>query len=133
MNDLPRDVADVFASYPSSHRDKLMAIRALIFQTGIDAKIGKLTECLKWGQPSYLTAPKIGSTVRLGWSAKAPDRASVFFICHTNLVERFREIYPDSFRFDGNRTIYFEASDQIPETNLSHCLSMALAYHREKP
>lgn len=132
MNTPPADVAAVFATYPSAFRAKLMDIRELIFQAAADTKVGALNECLKWGQPSYLTTPKIGSTVRLGWSEKAPDRASVYFICHTNLVERFRELYPDSFRFDANRVIYFTATDDIPATDLSHCLSMALTYHRDK-
>ena len=132
MNVPPADVAAVFETYPPVYRAKLLEIRAVIFQTATDAKVGDLTECLKWGQPSYLTAPKIGSTIRLGWSEKSPDRASVYFICHTDLVERFRDLYPDGFRFDANRVIYFTASDEIPAKPLSHCLSMALTYHRDK-
>lgn len=132
MSNMPAEVEAVFATFPSTARDKLNRIRSMIFHAAVDTKVGEITECLKWGQPSYLTAKNIGSTVRLGWSEITPDRVSVYFICNTNLVERFRDLYADQIQFNGNREIYFDLSDAIQETALTHCLSMALTYHRDK-
>jgi hypothetical protein len=61
-------VAAILATYPDDVRSRVMAVRALIFDTAerIPA-IGPLTETLRWGQPSYLTtAPRTGTTIRLG-------------------------------------------------------------------
>ncbi len=132
MTSIPSDVEATFATYPDRIRDKLLSIRDMIMSAAKDTNVGALTETLKWGQPAYLTAPKTGSTIRLGWSSKHPDRASVFFICHTHLVDRFREIYPDSFNYVDNRELFFHETDTIPETELGHCLAMALTYHRNK-
>ena len=52
--------------------------------------------------------------------------------CQTNLVSTFREIYPDSFSYEGNRSIVFDAADGLPEEELRHCISLALTYHLRK-
>lgn len=132
MNAVSKDVAAVFASFPPPAQAKLMEIRLMIYEVAKSENVGPLNETLKWGQPSYLTAPKIGSTVRLGWSEKNPDSVSAYFICTTHLVDRFREIYPNSFEFIANREIRFDLSAPLPEKELSHCLAMALTYHRNK-
>ena len=49
-------VASRFKAYPSTVRSKLMALRELLLDTAAKTTgVGKLTETLKWGQPSYLT------------------------------------------------------------------------------
>ena len=132
MTAIPANVEIVFATYPAPARSKLMEFRGLILATAKAENVGEITETLKWGQPSYLTAPKIGSTIRLGWSEKTPERVSVYFICTTHLVDRFRDIYPDTFTYDSGRVIHFDLTETIPETEFSHCLAMALTYHRNK-
>jgi hypothetical protein len=64
---MPMEVAEVFAPYPASVREKVMDLRQVIFDTAIsNPAISPLTETLKWGEPSYLTqASKSGSTVRI--------------------------------------------------------------------
>ena len=45
------------------------------------------------------------------------DRAgqyAVYFHCQTNLVETFRELYPE-LRYEGNRAILLGAEDKVPE------------------
>ncbi len=56
----------------------------------------------------------------------------MYFHCQTDLVATFRELYPDEFRYDGNRCILFKAADAIPEQPLRHCLALALTYHLNK-
>ena len=54
-----KDVEAVFSGYPETLRRRLMALRALIFETAQSTEgVGALEETLKWGQPSYLTAKR---------------------------------------------------------------------------
>ena len=122
-------VAAAFRTYPSRMRARLMTLRALIYDVAARTDgVGALTETLKWGEPAYLTPSKSGSTIRLGWKAAAPDEAALYFICTTGLVDRFRELYPRTLRFGGNRALLFDATSKLPEKALRHCIAMALTY-----
>ena len=127
-------VEEVFRSYPDHIRPHVLFLRQLIFETAAETEgVGELEETLKWGEPSYLTSTtKSGSTIRIDWKARQPDRYAMYFICHTNLVNTFREIYADQLAFDGNRSIVFKVGADIPVDALSHCISMALTYHLDK-
>ena len=126
-------VAAVFETYPQALREKLSALRDLIFETASATEgVGELKETLKWGQPSYLTtASKSGSTIRIDRVKSAPDRYAIYFHCQTNLVATFRELYPTEFTYEGNRSIVFEADEAVPQEALRHCLSLALPITRE--
>ena len=125
-------VAEVFRSFPEPARERLLALRHLIFDTaaGIDG-VGELTETLKWGEPAYLTEQsRSGSTIRLGWRADRPDECGLFFICRTSLVSDFRAVYDDVLRFEGNRAIILPLDVPIPIGPLEACIAAALTYHR---
>ena len=128
------DVAAVFDSYPKDVRKPLLRLRQLILETAASTDgVGALEETLKWGQPSYLTAkPKTGSTIRIDRVKGREGKYALYVHCQTNLVSTFREIYPDSFSYEGNRSIVFDAGDSLPEDELRHCISLALTYHRRK-
>ena len=123
----------MFASYPEPVRAKLLALRKLILDTARKTKgVGAIEEALKWGQPSYLTnESKSGSTIRIDQVKAVPGQYAVYFHCQTNLVETFREIYPD-LKYSGNRAILLDAKDKLPETALRHCVGLALTYHLGK-
>ena len=123
----------VFEAYPRNVKAKLVALRQLIFDTAKATQdVGPLEETLKWGQPSYLTsASKSGSTVRIDQVKAEPGQVAVYFHCQTNLVETFREIYPE-LRYSGNRAILLNAADRLPEPELRHCVALALTYHLRK-
>ena len=122
-------VAAAFRAMPVRARGRLMFLRAMIFDVAAKTKgVGDLDETLKWGEPAYLTRSKSGSTIRLGWKASAPDEVAVYFICTTGLVDRFRELYPRSFRFGGNRALLFDIAGKVPEKALRHCIALALTY-----
>ena len=124
------DVAEVFDNYPSHIRRKLMFLRQLVFDTASETEgVGVLDETLKWGEPSYLT--KGGSTIRIDWKESRPDQYGIYFHCRTKLVDTFRELYGETFRFDGNRAILFNDDEQLPTDELKHCISLALTYHRQ--
>ena len=123
----------VFDAYPKPVKARLLALRRLIFDTAKAAKgVGRVEETLKWGQPSYLTPEtKSGSTVRIDQVKPVPGQYAVYFHCQTNLVETFRELYPE-LRYGGNRCILLNATDKVPEAELRHCVALALTYHLGK-
>ena len=123
-----------FDAYPIHVRKKMMTLRQLIFDTAADIEgVGKLEETLKWGEPSYVTSEtKSGSTVRIDWKPRQPDAYAMYFICSTNLVSTFREIYSDQLVFEGNRSIVFKLEEEIHMDAVSHCVAMALTYHLDK-
>jgi len=128
------DVKAAFDAYPPLLRTRLMALRQLIFDTAstIDG-VGELEEALKWGQPSYLTSQsKSGSTIRIDRVKSNPNQYAMYFHCQTNLVSAFRDLYPKQLEYVGNRSILFDANDQLPEHALRHCVSLALTYHLKK-
>ena len=126
-------VASVFRAYPPGIRVKLMALRELVFDTAEKTTdVGRLTETLKWGQPSYLTEETgSGTTVRID-RLKADNGYAVYFHCQSGLVGQFRELYPDTFKYQGKRAIVFEAGDRVPARELRHCLALALTHHARK-
>src|SRR5215475_6558638 len=126
-------VVEVFDSYPKPVRAKLLALRKLILDTAKRTKgVGAIEEALKWGQPSYLTSEsKSGSTIRIDQVKAFPNQYAVYFHCQTNLVETFRELYPE-LSYSGNRAILLDASEKLPEAELRHCVALALTYHLRK-
>jgi hypothetical protein len=131
--DLPDPaVAALFDAYPKPQKSKLLALRRLILDTARTTEgVGAIEEALKWGQASYLTSEtKSGSTVRIDW-VKSANQVAVYFHCQTDLVETFRELYPE-LNYGGNRSILLDAADALPEAALRHCVALALTYHLNK-
>jgi hypothetical protein len=127
-------VAQVFEAYPSNVRKKLLALRELIFKTAASTQgVGELEETLKWGEPAYITSKsKSGSTVRIDWKKSKPSQYAMYFHCQTNLVETFRTLFPNEFKFESNRAIIFTESEVVPTDSLAFCVAAALTYHRRK-
>lgn len=125
------EVEMVFNNYPDSIRNKLMTLRKLVIETAseIDA-ITELEETLKWGEPSYLT--KSGSTLRIDWKSKKPDTYALYFKCTSRLVETFKLVFKDTFKYEGNRAIVFSIQDKPPKDALKKCIKAALTYHKVK-
>ena len=122
---------EVFNAYPPEVQQQMNQLRALIIEAASEIEdLENLEETLKWGEPSYLS--KIGSTVRIDWKTKTPEQFAIYFKCTSKLVTTFKTIYKDTFEFEGNRAIVFKLNDNIPETELKHCISMALMYHKIK-
>jgi hypothetical protein len=126
-------VAAAFDACPAPARRKLLALRQLILDTAHRTEgVGAIEEALKWGQPSYLTSESgSGSTIRIDRVKGDDKRVAVFFHCQTNLVETFRELYPE-LRTSGNRAILLDTAAELPETALRHCVALALTYHLRK-
>lgn len=130
--DLPAEVSTVFDAASPTTRNSLVELRELIFRTAanLDA-VPALSETLKWGEPSYTPVkPGIGSSVRL--TARDDGAVALMFICHTHIVEQFRELYPDALEFDGNRAIIVKPGNNVDVEALSHCISLALTFKQRK-
>ena len=127
------DIAAVFAGYPKALRNRLHSLRRLILETAAATDgVGPLEETLKWGQPSYLTADKSGSTIRIGPATGAEDRCALFVHCQTDLIAQFRVHYPDRLQYEGKRAVVLPLDGPLPEAELRHCIALALTYHRRK-
>ena len=131
---MPGNVEAAFQAFPPDVRHRLAGVRAMILAVAAgDPRIGTITETLKWGEPAYLTeATGSGSTIRLGWPRKKPDRAAIYFICHTTLVDMFRERFGDMFEYETNRAVLLPLAGEVDRAPLEFMLSMALTYHRAK-
>jgi len=125
------EVAEVFRFYPQRMRQKLLILRQLVLDTASETEgVGVVEETLKWGEPSYVS--KVGSTVRMDWKDNYPHLYVMYFDCKTKLVDTFKEVYRDKFKFEGNRAIVFNEDDEIPIEELKHCIELSLTYHSRK-
>lgn len=126
-------VKAAFDAYPPRVRARLLDLRELIYSTASELEgCGQIVECLKWGQPAYLTEkPKSGTTVRLDAIRGDLDGYGIFVHCQTRLIPTLRDIYEDVLVFEGSRGIRLSADKHFSETAIVHCLALALTYHRK--
>jgi hypothetical protein len=126
------EVISALAGFPETMRETAQALVSLVNETASSLPgVGQLEDSLKWGEPSF--APKrknVGSSVRI--AARRDGRIAMNFICHTGLVERFREIYSSKLEFEGNRTIVVDPEKPVQREEIGHCVAMALTYHLGK-
>jgi hypothetical protein len=130
INSTPQ-VETVFGQYPVKARKKLLILRKLIIEVAKETEgIEQLEQTLKWGEPSYLT--KHGSTIRVDWKANQPNQYAMYFKCTSKLVPTFKEVFGNTFNYEGNRAIAFSLEDDIPVLELKKCIAAALTYHKVK-
>lgn len=126
MNDI--DVR--FHHYPPKAKEYAGKIRSLIHETATQEGIPKVEESLKWGEPSFKSPH--GSPFRMDWKDHNPEHFYLFFHCQSLLVETFKVIYGSDLKYEGNRAIVLDMSQDIPTSVLQHCFSLALKYHKLK-
>jgi len=125
------EVKKVFNKYPPSVKPQMLSLRELVIETAREIEgLDKLEETLKWGEPSYLT--KNGSTLRMDWKAKAPEQYALYFKCTSKLVETFKEVHGDVFKYEKTRALVFSLNDKLPKKELKSCIKAALTYHKVK-
>ena len=124
-------VASVFDGYPDRLKQRLLAIRRLILDTAAaTAGVGAIEETLKWGQISYLTAAtRSGTTIRID---REGDGTALFVNCQTDLIERYKAVYPETFGYSGTRAILIDNDRPLDQAALAHCIAMALTYHQRR-
>jgi hypothetical protein len=122
------------AGMPKPVATRLKEVRDLVLATAAATPgVGPVEQALKWGQPSFLTSNTgSGSTIRMDRVKNRPGGYAVYFHCQTDLVETFRQLYPETFGFEGNRALHLDAATPLPADELRHCLALALTYHQRK-
>lgn len=123
-------VKRIIEKYPVEAQEKLHELRTLIIGSARDEGVSKLLETTKWGEPSYVA--KGGSTIRMDWKSKTPDKCYLFFICSTQLVSTFRFIFGEELEFEGDRAIVLNVNEPLPEKELTKCIKTALTYQKVK-
>lgn len=123
-------VQQKYDSYPDLIKPLMLELRDLVFSTAAENQLGEIEETLKWGEPAYLANQ--GSTFRMDWKAKAPDKIGLYFNCPTLLVETFRELFAHEFTFSGNRAILLDRRQPLPTLEITQCIYMTLNYHKIK-
>ncbi|XDD54156.1 hypothetical protein AB3N62_17070 [Leptospira sp. WS4.C2] len=111
--------------------NKVMEIRNWIYEISqSNDQIGEIEECLKWGQPSFLTPKtKSGSTIRIG---KVNDSEyALYFNCKTTIAQEIAIEFPE-LKCDGKRALYFAIDQKLSKTKVIVCLKKALLYHKRK-
>jgi len=131
---MKKEVAEVFDAYPAETRANLERLRALIFETAAETEgVGEIEETLKWGQPSYLTTKsKSGTAVRIDRVKGEKADYAMYVHCQTSLVNTYRMMVGDAFRYEGTRAILFDNGSELPVDALKQCIVMALRYHLDK-
>ena len=127
------EIRQVFANYEPQTKQVLLTIRKWIFEIAENSdEIGKIKECLKWGEPSYVTrAPKSGTTLRLSRLKSSESEYGLFVHCQTSLIEEFRVAYPD-LKYDKNRGVIFDSREPIQTDVIKQFVYLALSYHSRK-
>ena len=125
-----QQVARVFAAYPPEVRREMLTLREFVLRVAAATPgVGDIEETLKWGEPAYVTAQTgSGSTLRIDWKQKRPQQYAMYFHCQTNLIESFRNAFPDDFTFEGNRALIFDVGAPLPRDALALCIEAALTY-----
>jgi hypothetical protein len=127
------EVGVVFSKYQAQTQQALLIIRQWIFEVAESSeKIGEIEECLKWGEPTYVShSPKSGTSLRLSQVKSKPNEYGLFVHCQTTLIEEFRVAYPD-FKYDKNRGVIFDSKHSIKTDAVKQFIFLALTYHHRK-
>ena len=127
------DIEYIFDNYPQKVREKCMVLRQLIFDIAAEnPAIGPIEESIRWGEPCYLPSQtKSGSMIRMHHYSKKPFDFALYFLCQTKLVGMFRDLYPKTFQFGGNRSLEFMVSDPLPIKEIKECIKLTLTYYLE--
>ena len=107
---------------------------AIGFTPRLDAEHHRDAELVNIMRSVYIYLTTKGSTLRLAWHESRPSQYSLFFNCKTSLIATIREVDSDTFIFESNRAIVFDINKPVnlPVSELRHCISLALRYHRIK-
>lgn len=125
----PDAITRAIANAPEEVQPGLWALRALVLETAASLpKVGRVEECLKWGQPAFTTPEtKSGSTLRLG--CPKTGGFALYAHCQSNIISSFAEAFPGLDKIEGNRAVHFSDASQIDPARHGQLIAHALQYH----
>ena len=130
MKHAPAPLLTCIANWSPAAQDALWDCRTLFHEMAEESGVAPLDETLKWQQPSWRPVkPRTGSTLRMNWSAGAPDTLSLYVDCKTDLAARMQQIYPDLPANDGRREIRLDLKRELPRDPIAHLAQMTFTYH----
>jgi hypothetical protein len=120
-------VKAVFDDYEPDTRERLLALRALIYETAAQTDgVGPLNETLKWGQISYLNPA--GTTLRIDTAPGSTDAIALYVHCQTSIVETLRARYDGLLAFEGTRCVILPDDGEVPPEVVRDCIRAAPTY-----
>ncbi len=126
-------VSAAYDGFAPAQRAALLALRQLLLAAADNPAVGALEESLKWGEPAYRPVrPRTGTTVRLGVSPKSPGACAIFVNCKTTLLAAYRDLYPETFGFEGERALILDPARPLPAQAIAHCVDLAFTYHARR-
>lgn len=126
-----RNVQAAFDEMPQDAIEGLLRLRELIFAVADDlSEVPKVTEGLRWGQPAYLTPPRIGSTIRLG--VPKAGGFGLYASCQSTIISDFATAYAGWDMIEGRRGVIFSDVKQIDPARHGALITSALTYHLRK-
>ncbi len=128
----PQAITDAINQAPPDAQDGLWALRALILETAQHLPdVGRVEECLKWGQPAFTTPEtKSGSTLRIGCPKNGGF--ALYAHCQTNIISSYADAFRGLDTVEGNRAVHFTDITQIDPARHGRLVSHALRYHLTK-
>ena len=130
MSAFPNAFDETVATWPTAAQHRFSEIRTIILRASQE---WPMTESLKWGQPAWRPSKTSqGSTLRVSWSDKNPDNIGIFVHCQTTLAATMRDLYPDSFSYEGNRALHLPLTGEVPEQALDHLARLTFTYHTKR-
>lgn len=126
---MPAAIAAVYRGYPAAVRRRLGQLRTLLLRTAAQQDgVGEIEECLRWGEPSYLTTQSgSGSMLRLSWKPALQQQVGLYVHCQTRLVSEFKARYPE-MRYEGKRALLIPVSGRLDKVSIADCMALALTY-----
>ena len=102
-----------------------LALRSLILDEADSLGVG-VTECLRWGQPSYISP--IGTALRIG--APKTGGFALYAHCQTTVIPEFEEQFGSEFEIEGTRAVHFRNKRDLRPSKLRLLIAHGLQYKR---
>lgn len=115
-----------FDRFEGADRDGALALRDLILDEARSLGITNVNECLRWGQPSYISP--IGTALRIG--APKTGGFALHTHCQTSVIPEFEEQFGAEFTIEGSRAVHFQSESEIHPDKLRLMIAHALQYKR---
>ena len=124
------DVKREYYKFPKKMQTKMLELREMIFEVANNNKnIGKISETLKWGEPTYQpNQSKTGSPLKINYKKEMGTNFSLYVMSSTDLIETFKKLYPKTFYYNGTREVIINSNKKIPRKEIYNCIELALTY-----